>query len=260
MDNFGNRLDIVWENLAFFLNQLRLLPTSEALNLSPSGGAFCLSTRSAFASENWVFCPEGPASADSARAALDFFGGRGLPFVWPLRDATPEALDLLRRAGLREAGRLLAMSLEVSEGGESSGLSFHCVNSREDALRWADLAWQGFDGEAPAPDNFRELADAMRDLPAVRLVTASDGGQDLGTFLLAIANRAAGVYYFAVPPTHRRRGVAMAMMREILRMAREAGAGRVVLQATPAGVPFYRAAGFETHGEIPLFSTSDDVF
>ena len=52
----------------------------------------------------------------------------------------------------------------------------------------------------------------------------------------------------------------MAMMGEVLRAAKELEAERIVLQATPAGVPFYRAAGFEAHGAIPLFSNSDDVF
>ena len=96
--------------------------------------------------------------------------------------------------------------------------------------------------------------------PSLKMATARAGGEDVGTFLLAFSGSAVGVYYFAVLPSFRRQGVAAAMMDEADRIAGNAGGGRIVLQATPAGVPFYRSAGFEAHFEIPLFSMTGDVF
>lgn len=256
-----NEYQAVWDNLEFFLTRLRALPPCQAMDMG--GRGFCLSTRSESASENWAFLPGALADDGTAGAAARFFEERGLPFVWPLFQDAPAQAALLEAAGLREAGRLLAMSRDAGAadfgGNAPKDLTFQAVQSSGDAARWARSAWLGFGGEDPTPANFIELAEAMGDDPSLVLMAAQEGGEDLGTFLLALG-RDAGVYYFAVRPTCRRRGVAMAMMGETLAHARRTGRPRIVLQATPAGVPFYRAAGFGAHGEIPLFSTEEDVF
>ncbi|MBQ9566084.1 MAG: GNAT family N-acetyltransferase [Synergistaceae bacterium] len=258
----------VWENLAFFLTRLRRLPCCSSLVLG-GGRGFCVSTRSAFASENWAFFPAPLTDAEPVEAAVDFFKRCGLPFIWPLFGEGAEASSaFLKRAGLREGGRLLAMSLPLpdnatrheAEGVSVERVSFHLAKSRDDALRWAEAAWLGFDGEGTAPAEFRELAIAMSQDPALRLATARVGKVDAGVSLLSLSEGSAGVYYFATLPRYRRRGVATLMMEEAGRMAVREGKSRIILQATPAGVPFYRSFGFEGLFEIPLFSTTDDVF
>ncbi|CBL27643.1 GNAT family N-acetyltransferase [Fretibacterium fastidiosum] len=249
----------VWSNLGAFLDVLRGLSASEAMDLSPEGG-FCLSTRSRSASENWVWLQPDLVTQERAEAALRFFGDRGLPFVWPL-PGDCEAAETLRAAGLKEAGQLEVMSLPPTpiRGRGGKELTFRTVRTREEALRWASVAWLAFGGEPPVPVSALNGAEAMADSP-LRLGAAMAGEEAVGTFLLSPFAASLGVYYFAVLPGYRRRGAAMAMMGEVLRAAKELGTERIVLQATPAGVPFYRAAGFESHGAIPLFSNSDDVF
>ena len=131
------------------------------------------------------------------------------------------------------------------------------------ARRWAQAAWRGFDGDDPAPDPFQRLAEAMAgDSACLRLATARLEGKDVGTFLLALPERSreAGIYYFATVPEWRRRGVASAMMAEAGRMALAAGRAELMLQSTPAGLPFYRSAGFMPLGGLALFSASEDVY
>lgn len=241
----------VWSNLGAFLDVLRGLSASEAMDLSPEGG-FCLSTRSRSASENWVWLLPDLVTQERAEATL--------PFVWPL-PGDCEAAETLRAAGLKEAGQLEAMSLpaDADPGRGGKELTFRTVRTREEALRWASVAWLAFGGEPPVPVSALNGAEAMAESP-LRLGAAMAGEEAVGTFLLSPFAASLGVYYFAVLPGYRRRGAAMAMMGEVLRAAKELGTERIVLQATPAGVPFYRAAGFEAHGAIPLFSNSDDVF
>jgi GNAT superfamily N-acetyltransferase len=74
-----------------------------------------------------------------------------------------------------------------------------------------------------------------------------------------------GVYYFAVLPEERRKGVGKAMIDKILRIASEGTSdfpalGFVVLQATPDGTRFYASQGFDTLFPIPLYSLSDDIY
>ena len=258
--------DAVLDNLEFFLTRLRGLSCCRSVDLP--GGGFCLFTGSDSASENWVF-RRGPAPDEEAiHAALRFFeacaAGEGTaPFIWPL----PEGGGVLPRFGLPERGRLLAMSrryvgLAAPADGGNPEVSFAPVSDEAGAERWAEARWRGFGAGPGAPGNLRVLVRGMQADGTLTLVTARIEDRDAGTFLLASdpSSSAAGIYYFAVPPRYRRRGVATAMMAEILRIARRGGKRKILLQATPSGVPFYHAAGFEALGEIPLFSASDDVF
>ena len=258
--------DAVLDNLEFFLTRLRGLSCCRSVGLP--GGGFCLFTGSDSASENWVFRRGAAPDEEAVHAALCFFGecatGEGAaPFIWPL----PEGGGVLPRFGLPERGRLLAMSrgcggpADTADGGNPE-VSFAPVSDEAGAERWAEAMWQGFGAGPGAPGNLRVLVRGIRADGTLTLVTARIEDRDAGTFLLASApsSSAAGIYYFAVPPRYRRRGVATAMMTEILRIARRGGKWKILLQATPSGVPFYRAAGFEALGEIPLFSASDDVF
>ena len=258
--------DAVLDNLECFLTRLRGLSCCRSAGLP--GGGFCLFTGSDSASENWVFRRGSAPDEEAVYAALRFFeacaaGEGAAPFIWPL----PEGGGVLPRFGLPERGRLLAMSRgcldpAASADGGNPEVSFVPVSDEADAERWAEAMWKGFGAGPGAPGNLRILVRGMRADGTLKLVTARIEDQDAGTFLLASApsSSAVGVYYFAVPPRYRRRRVATAMMAEILRIAHRGGKQQILLQATPSGVPFYLAAGFEALGEIPLFSASDDVF
>lgn len=241
-------------NLGFFLTRLSTLSPCRSLDLP--GGGFCLATGSNFASDNWAI---GVPTPSSLQAAFQFF--HGIPFIWPLFERTPQSIALLTGEGLLERGRLLAMSRDLSgELRPQVDCVFRTVNSAEDSARWAEAVWRGFGGEGGAPDGYLALAGAMRGEKALRLMTAQLRGRDVGSFLVAFSKDEAGVYYFSVLPEFRRQGIASAMMEEIRRLAEALGRTRIVLQATPAGVPFYLSAGFSPLREIPLFSASDDVF
>lgn len=247
----------LWDDLGFFLTRLRGLSSCRFLSLP---GGFCLTTGSNSASENWAFFPGVQPDEELAGKALRFFEERGVPFVWPVEGGnTPGALVV---AGLRERGRLVVMRRDT-EGlhDGKADVTFHLVSSPSEARRWAEIAWRGFDGGLPAPEPFQKLVEAMAaDTSCLRLMTARIRGKDVGTFLLALGGRTMGIYYFATVPERRRQGVAAAMMAEAGRMALAAGCPELVLQSTPAGLPFYRRAGFAPLGELALFSSSEDVF
>jgi ribosomal protein S18 acetylase RimI-like enzyme len=109
----------------------------------------------------------------------------------------------------------------------------------------------GFDGADIEAVVDREQNFAYPDV--VRLAGFADG-RVVGTCTLSLGTEVAALYCIATDPDHRRRGIATALTREALRIARTSGRRIVTLQASREGEPVYRAIGFETVTRYRLFS------
>ena len=240
-------------NMKFFMERLKNLPSSESLTLGDSGG-FCVSTRTE--EENWIYFPERVNDSETVRKAAEFFRERNETALWPVFDGGNE---ILTEGGMFHDRQLRAMSLDsgcsVSIRGNES-VTFKAVTTREDSLRWAKSAWLGFDygGDEPSED-YCEFAGNLTGCRDFVVCVSVLNGRDAGTFI-AVNDDAGltGVYYFAVIPEMRRKGVAVSMMNEIRRLSQ---GKKIVLQATESGVPFYSAYGFKDLGGIDVYSTSE---
>jgi len=90
--------------------------------------------------------------------------------------------------------------------------------------------------------------------PSVDAVVATVDGQPLATALTLASGgpdspggpgpAVAGVYWVATHPDALRRGLGALVTRAVVLRAQDRGARTIVLQATPAGEPVYRALGF----------------
>ena len=246
----------VWEDLKFFLGRLRALKVSESIALGKSGG-FCVSTNNKF--ENWVYFPERVRDIETVNTAVTFFRERDMSFMWPLYDG---GCEFLERSGLLYAGNLEAMSLNPSNAKTervNSSVTFRAVTSHEEAEEWARCEWSAFEyGDGEVSGEYYALARAFcDDSENLSMYIAELEGHDVGAFLVTREPELMGVYYFATKPEFRRRGIAASMMNEVCRIS---GGKKIVLQATPSGVPFYKAFGFEDMFPIPVYSTESDIF
>ena len=245
-------MDIIWEDLRFFVHCLKSLPVSEAVALGD--GIWCVSTGTS--SENWIYWPEDITSPELVSEAVRFFHERGESFMWPVYSVGSE---LLESAGLIHAGDLTAMCLEPANAAmhEKPGLTFE----RVDAVRadeWAKTAWLGFGGDDDVPENYYKFVRALSDdRECVSLYLTKYEGEDTGVFALTNEAELMGVYYFAVRPDFRRKGIASAMMSEVCHLA---DGKKIVLQSTPMGTRFYEAFGFNRLFTIPVYSTEQDIF
>ena len=235
-------MNIVWENLKFFMGCLRDLPVSGSLSLGEEG--FCVSTGTE--AENWVYFPESVTSPVIAEAAVKFFRERGEASLWPLYGSGGEVLE---SCGVVYDEDLSAMALTPVVRESGSGVRVERVRTREEAALWAETAGLGF-GDDGTAEGYRKFAEALSEQGRVSLYLAKHEGQCAGTFLVTYGSAAMGVYYFAVVPELRRKGFARAMMDEVCRLS---GGKRVVLQATPIGEKFYRSYGFEELFRIRLY-------
>ncbi|MBQ7169821.1 MAG: GNAT family N-acetyltransferase [Synergistaceae bacterium] len=244
----------VWEDLRFFAEHLRGLRVSESVALG-AGGGFCVSTNNEF--ENWVYFPERVTDTDTVNMAAGFFRERGETFMWPVYDGGGE---VLADGGLVRAGHLEAMSFDPSHAVTNRGNNAVTLRKigREASGAWASCMWSAFAyGDGGPSREYCALVEALCDDGAMSLYVAELAGHDAGGFLLTDEPGLAGVYYFGVKPDFRRRGVASAMMSGICGLS---GGKKIVLQATPSGVPFYEAFGFADLGAIEVYSTVADIF
>ena len=244
----------VWEDLRFFAEHLRNLPVSESIALGNNGG-FCVSTNNEF--ENWVYFPETVRDIETVRTAMTFFGRRKETFMWPVYDGGDKAL---KGAGLLHAGHLEAMSLEPTHAERdrvNPSVKMRAVTC-ETFGQWANCEWSAFEyGEGEPSAEHLALVKAFSNDESMSMYIAEIDGHDAGAFLVTHEVELMGVYYFATKPEFRRKGVAASMMNEICSLS---GGRKIVLQATPSGVPFYRAFGFEDLGAIEVYSTRADIF
>ena len=68
--------------------------------------------------------------------------------------------------------------------------------------------------------------------------------------VLGVIDREGIVLNAFTEPAHRRRGIARALMQEVLEWSRRAGVTRVVLHASEKGKPLYQQLGFEPGNEM----------
>ena len=235
-------------NMKFMMECLKNIPANKSLTLGNEG--FCVSTLTE--AENWICFPGRVNDVEAVRKAAEFFRERNEFFLWPVFDGGNE---ILSEGGLIQSEELRAMTLAsdspvLIRGNDS--VTFKAVTSREDSMRWAKCAWLGFayEGGEPTEDYF-VFAENLMSCKNFALYIAVLDGVDSGALLTVNDDEGmTGVYYFAVIPEMRRKGIAASMMNEIRRLSR---GKNIVLQATLAGVPFYSAYGFKDLGGIDIY-------
>ena len=244
-------MNITWEELKFFLTELKDLPVSESLELNENEKEnkkenFAVSTGCDI--ESWVFYPERVKNIEIVEKTVNFFKSQKVSFMWPVYDGGEKILE---EGGLLYAGSLTGMIYENYSFEKSF---FQTANYDE----WARTAWHGFGGGYDdVPENYFALVKAFSENPKFSLYTYKINNKNAGSFMLVDEPDGAGVYYFATIPEERRKGIARLMMKEICNLSR---GKKILLQATPMGLPFYKNFGFKELCKIPVYSDSSDVF
>ena len=103
---------------------------------------------------------------------------------------------------------------------------------------------------------FHEVFDNDRVWERFASYVAYYEGEPVSTAAIVVGGGAIGVYNVATIPSVQRRGFGEAVMRHALAEAvREHGAGRLVLQSTPAGLHLYERMGFRTVTKVAVYSS-----
>lgn len=132
------------------------------------------------------------------------------------------------------------------------------VRSAEPADVAAVLAlWAGErSAHASLPDTAEAVERLLADRPDALLVAEQDGGVVVGALIAASDGWRGNMYRLTVAIAHRRRAIALALVREGERRLRERGTSRItalVARDDAVARAFWAAAGYDDDREIGRF-------
>lgn len=93
----------------------------------------------------------------------------------------------------------------------------------------------------------------------IRYFLAHEHGEPVGTSLIVLSGRAAGIFSVATAPQARGRGVGALVTDAALRAAREEGHRIAILESSQMGYNVYRRLGFEEYCQIGHYAWTGEV-
>jgi len=111
------------------------------------------------------------------------------------------------------------------------------------------------DAVAKAARSRQILTEDLRTDAPMRLYAAMDGKNPIGWARGVVVGNATWVSSVFVLPAYRRRGIGKSMMGKMLRDDRALGIQRSILLASRAGQMLYNSMGYETIGELLIYTT-----
>jgi GNAT superfamily N-acetyltransferase len=196
------------------------------------------------------------------KEAEEFYRRRGLPWsFWACEDLIErslwgrvrDTLDAMNMRHLTTAPGMYAESLRPPSR-PLPEVTVRPVSDAETRTAFAHITSMAF--EIPLPICRAVYAEDRAWHGAYAGWVGYQGRTPVSTTALVVSSGAIGVYSVATLPAFQRRGYAEAAMRGAIAMA-SAGTGieRTVLQSTPAGLPLYRALGYQPVTKFQVFAS-----
>ena len=113
---------------------------------------------------------------------------------------------------------------------------------------WNEVMLEGFreEGKQPEPETYRALAKDSN----VMIYAYLENGAIAGTTMMLLKKDNSGIHEVAVPPEHRKKGIAKKLILKALKDAKSYGCKKVSLQASDSGRFVYSSIGFEEYSQI----------
>lgn len=251
-----------------FITAVHLWGGLSSSRMKEENGVLFVSTGVAIPDQNYVLTADLTDVPQAARQAFRFFRSEAVPFTWWIPPSAHNAAieDAIDQEGLPARCSPPAMFLDLS--GERKKLPLppdvdirKVENSRE-ANIWAQCSLKGFESGEEHQKAMAAFASAMAEGPSRRsfqLLTLFSKGSPAASAQLVFTDTTAGLYYFSVSPTFRRKGLGKILLEKTLEEALRAGCHTVTLQASPMGFPLYRNAGFRECGRFHVHSSYPDA-
>ncbi len=161
---------------------------------------------------------------------------------------------VLRETRFFPVDRWLMMDLDLQEyklpGSATSQSNLQTLRTPASFVSFAAIVNRELLGNRPVdPSLLLQLAASEQVLfPGLFLE------QNLVSGMLVFSHlRTAGLYLVATQHDHQGKGYGTLLLNGVLSYLKRTGIRRVVLHASQSAVPFYRKAGFESHGQLVIY-------
>jgi len=203
---------------------------------------------------NWV-CHEKPLNdkvSPAVAAIKNYYSNLNLHFWWWAYPGaqSPETDRILKTAGFRQYVKVSCMAADLSNLLADDAASDHIriapVKNQSDLLEWKNVSFEGFEMPARAQDPYEKFVTSF-DLSTKtqqRLFIAYFDEKPVASSMLFVHQKTAGIYYVSTLPSYRNKGCGLKITQATMKEAKNSGFKKVVLQATPMGMPVYQRVGF----------------
>jgi GNAT superfamily N-acetyltransferase len=199
---------------------------------------------------------------ETLSAIETYFKWRGRPFsIMSLDALVPYAARHFMRFNYTEYDALPAMWLDGPPADAlrgSSDLWVSRVITPPHLVPFRSLISQVF--HLSMPEVNLVMAERALEIPTIRHYLGWLDNTPVGTATLVLSGKVAGVWNVGTLPSHRKHGVATALMRHILSEARSLGYHSSMLLASNEGLPLYAHLGYETLSTIRVFVPSRQAY
>jgi GNAT superfamily N-acetyltransferase len=132
------------------------------------------------------------------------------------------------------------------------------VKNRQDLKIWKEVSFAGFDFPESTDRQYARFVESFHlnpDFPQ-HLFLACWNGKPAATSMVFLNENTAGIYFVTTLSPYRKKGIGLAITKETMRFAQNAGMHYVSLQSSPDGLHVYQQAGFKEYCQADIYSLS----
>lgn len=205
---------------------------------------------------HWPNALIGNCNAAQATEVLEKMNKRLVPPFWIMDTSHAEVdQEWLAKKGCREVQRWEGMWCDKTHFTKVPLLSGEAVSLRPVNAKNALLQWGSLVQKVMMPNKVLDLSllEAWLNCSRHRLMLIFENDKPVAGGLMYLKEQSAGIYFIATLPDYQRKGYGSAMVSSLVDEAFSAGADRVVLHASAAGLKMYLKLGFVPEGPISTY-------
>jgi GNAT superfamily N-acetyltransferase len=133
------------------------------------------------------------------------------------------------------------------------------VKDERELKTWEDISFEGFAMPQDKRIQYNEFVKSfdLNENSPQKLFLACWKGQPVATALLFLHNNTTGIYFVTTLAAHRKKGIALALIKASMKYGKISGNKYCVLQSSKQGLAVYLKAGFKECCRADVYSLPD---
>ena len=236
-------------------------------SISSDAGIFSMNTGIDVADLNWTWNEKSLFEQDSKilNQLKENYNDLNLPFWWWVYPCgqSEKTKEVLRNSGFNYRETIPCMALDLDskplEMHKSQNVEVSFVGDDRELKIWESVSFEGFEMPQNTKSQFHKFVKSfdVSKNSQQKLFLAYWEGKPAATALLFLQGNAAGVYFVTTLPINRNKGIALALIMNLAKYAKNFGYKFCVLQSSKEGLNVYMRAGYKECCRVDVYCLSD---